>query len=95
MIRDLEKQGIRLSSKEVQNTHCWLFSAAVKIFGCWSQSVEAAGINYRKHYRNWSTKAWLRTLGDDEVATIIETAERSSDIRQAVRRRTKAAKSRS
>jgi hypothetical protein len=65
-IQSLERQGVRLSSKAIQTTYTSLFSIAVTRFGCWSQAVEAAGIDYRRHCRTWSTKAWLRRMTDVE-----------------------------
>lgn len=65
-IQGLEEDGVRLSSKAMQLSGGGLFAAAVAVFGSWSQAVEAAGINYRKHCRIWSTKAWLRRMTDVE-----------------------------
>jgi hypothetical protein len=61
-IRRLEQEGVRLSSKHMQQTAGALYSSSVLRFGSWSQAVEAAGINYMKHCRVWSTKAWLRRM---------------------------------
>ena len=67
-IQSLEKQGVRLNSKSVQVSHGGLFASAIRKekFGSWSQAVEAAGIDYRKHCRTWSTKAYVRTMSDTE-----------------------------
>lgn len=71
-IKRLEKLGVRLSSKATQKTRGDLFGSAIIHFGSWSQAVEAAGINYRKHALVWSTKAWLRKLSEAEVKDIIQ-----------------------
>lgn len=65
-IRQLERSGVRLSSKAMQRSPGGLFAAAVVRFGSWSQAVEAAGIPYRAHCLNWSTKAWMRRLDEAE-----------------------------
>jgi hypothetical protein len=70
-IRNLERRGIRLSSKSINLTHGALFSAAVIRFKSWSNAVEAAGIDYRKHCRSWSTKAWLRRMKDEDYQVLI------------------------
>ena len=65
-IQALEESGMRLSVSNIQPKYGGMFRAVTKRFGCWSQAVEAAGINYRKHCRSWSTKAWLRRMSDAE-----------------------------
>ena len=81
-IKTLNKQGIRLSSKAIQNSHGGLFAAAVIRFGCWSQAVEAAGISYRKHSRTWSTKAWLRRMHPEEYQRLLHGAGRHAQTRR-------------
>lgn len=65
-IKGLEAQGLSLSLKNIRAGRSGLIAAAVKHFGCWSQAVEAAGIQYRLHCQIWSTKAWLRRMHPDE-----------------------------
>jgi hypothetical protein len=74
-IRSLEKRGVRLSSKAIQRSHCAVFGTAVRLFGCWSQAVEAAGISYQAHCRIWSTKAWLRKMSDRDYNLTLEKAK--------------------
>jgi hypothetical protein len=74
-IRSLEKRGVRLSSKAIQRSHCALFGTAVRLFGCWSQAVEASGISYQAHCRIWSTKAWLRKMKNHEYNLTLERAK--------------------
>lgn len=69
-IRKLERQHIRLSSKAMHHSRGDLFAAAVKFFGSWSEAVTAAGIDYQRHAKTWSSKAWLRSL-NREVTTNI------------------------
>ncbi|MEO6536194.1 MAG: hypothetical protein ABIT47_00745 [Candidatus Paceibacterota bacterium] len=73
-IKGLEAQGVRLSLKEVRVGRSGLIAAAIKYFGCWSQAVEAAGIQYRLHCQTWSTKAWLRRMHVDEYNATLETS---------------------
>jgi len=73
-VQNLEKRGVRLSSKSIQNTHNRLFGAAMRQFGSWSQAVEAAGISYRTHCRIWSTKAWLRRMTEGDYNIILDLA---------------------
>lgn len=61
-IRKLNRGGMRLNSKAIQQSHGDLFGAAIKFFGSWSNAVTAVGIKYRRHCRVWSSKAWLRNL---------------------------------
>lgn len=65
-IKKLEKEDVRLNGGAIFATHQSLAHAAMRQFGSWSQAVEAAGINYRKHLKIWSTKAWLRQMSDAE-----------------------------
>ncbi|OGG51028.1 hypothetical protein A3D72_03060 [Candidatus Uhrbacteria bacterium RIFCSPHIGHO2_02_FULL_57_19] len=72
-IQSLDKQGIRLSSKAIQKSHGDIFATAIRKekFGSWSQAVEAAGIDYRKHCQIWSTKAWLRRMSNRDYKKIL------------------------
>ncbi len=72
-IKGLEREGVRLSSKAMQQSGRGLVAAAIILFGSWSQAVEAAGINYREHCLTWSTKAWLRRMDEDEYKKNLET----------------------
>ena len=71
-IRALEKVGVRLNWWSVGKSHPALCSVAVRLFGTWGQAVEAAGINYRKHLRQWSTKTWLRHMTQVAYEQILE-----------------------
>ncbi len=66
----LERAGVRLSSKSIRLSRAGLFQAALKHFGSWSQTIDACGIDYRKHCRIWSTKAWVRKLNTTDVNRI-------------------------
>lgn len=81
-IKGLERKGVRLSSKKVQQSGGGLFAAAIRLFGSWSQAVEAAGISYRLHCRIWSTKAWLRRMRTDEYQSTLERAQTHSRKRR-------------
>lgn len=75
-IRRLKKRRVRLSSKATSLSHGALFRAAVVYFGSWAQAVTAAGIDYRRHCKTWSYKAWLRTLTPKKVKSVERRAER-------------------
>jgi hypothetical protein len=71
-INRLEKAGFRLNSNGISHApgRRGFFAAAVRLFGSWGEAVRAAGIDYRKHSKTWSTKAWIRSLGSSEVKYI-------------------------
>lgn len=81
-IKLLEKGGVRLSHRAIQIDHADLIGAAIAHFGCWSQAVEAAGIPYRRHCHVWSTKAWLRSMTNEQYNSTIERSKT-----HAIRRR--------
>src|SRR3989344_6242 len=81
-IRDLEKSGIRLSSKSVQLSRGGLFQAAIIHFHSWSEAVEASGIDYRKHALSWSTKAWVRNLQPADMSGIKKRVRQFSSQRR-------------
>lgn len=70
-IRALEKAGVRLSWWSLSKSHSALCATAIRIFGTWGEAVEAAGINYRKHLRQWSSKTFLRHLNQSEYEETI------------------------
>lgn len=70
-IRKLEKAGVRLNWWTIGQTHSALCATAVRLYGTWGQAVEAAGINYRKHLRQWSSKTFLRQLDQGEYEKTI------------------------
>lgn len=70
-IRALEKARVRLNWWTIGQTHNALCSTAVRLYGTWGQAVEAAGINYRKHLRQWSSKTFLRQLSQGEYEKTI------------------------
>ncbi len=70
-IRNLERRGIRLSSRAIRRTHGALFAAAILLFRSWGEAVEAAGIPYRQHCLIWSTKAWLRRMEPEEYQAVL------------------------
>lgn len=70
-IRKLERAGARLNWWTIGQTHKALCGAAVRLFGTWGQAVEAAGINYRKHLRQWSSKTFLRQLSQEDYENTI------------------------
>lgn len=70
-IENLEQSGWRLSSRTTQKLHGAIFAAALKEFGTWGRAVEAAGINYRKHLRQWSLKTFLRQLSQEDYERTI------------------------
>lgn len=70
-IRQLEKQGVRLNSKNMHQHHAALLDGGKRFFGSWYQALRAADIDYRKHARNWSTKAWLSQMSDDEYNALL------------------------
>lgn len=70
-IRKLERAGVRLNWWTIGQTHKALCATAVRFYGTWGQAVEAAGINYRKHLRQWSSKTFLRQLSKDEYEKTI------------------------
>lgn len=78
-LRNLERRGVRLSSKSIQRSHGALFRATLIQYGAWSTAVEAAGISYQKHSRTWSTKAWLRRMGDAEYTEKLATPLRRKE----------------
>lgn len=71
-IRALEKAGARLNWWTIGQTHPALCGVAVRLFGTWGQAVEAAGIDYRRHLRQWSTKTWLRHMSEREYERILQ-----------------------
>ncbi len=81
-IKRLERAGIRLSSKFIHLSHGDLFAAATKIFGSWSQAVEAAGIDYRLHCKIWSSKAFVRKLTETDVETIEQSIQQLAQKRR-------------
>lgn len=81
-IQSLEKQGTRLSSKAMNLTQGALFSQAVKQFGSWGQAVQAAGLNYRKHSHNWTTKSFLRSVDEGQYRELIESARVNTQLRR-------------
>lgn len=83
-IQSLEKQGLRLSSKAIQQSHGDIFASAIFKFGSWSQAVEAAGIPYRLHTRVWSTKAWMRRMQEDEYTATLERAKTNARKRRSL-----------
>lgn len=52
-------------------THNDLFHAAIRHFGSWSQALAATGINYRLHYRIWSSHAWVKSLSDEDFKSLL------------------------
>lgn len=75
-IRALEKAGVRLNWWTIGKTHSSLCAAALRFFGTWGQAVEAAGINYRRHLRQWSSKTFLRQLSQNEYEKTINSRVR-------------------
>lgn len=57
----LEKQGERLSPRDMNRKYGDLTRAATKYFGGWTQALHVAGIDHRQHYERWSYLAWIRT----------------------------------
>lgn len=70
-IQRLARSGVNLSPSAVTSTRHDLFSAAGKHFRSWSQALNAAGIKWEAHYRIRSTKAWIRSLSDDQVLHLL------------------------
>ncbi|MCC7500339.1 hypothetical protein IT396_00840 [Candidatus Nomurabacteria bacterium] len=83
-IQNLDKQGLRLSSKSIKESHGDIFGSALSKFGSWSQAVEAAGISYRLHTRVWSTKAWMRRMQEDEYNITLERAQTHAKKRRRI-----------
>ena len=81
MIRRLERAGVRLGSKAVQQSRGGLFGAAILHFGSWSQAVEAAGYDYALHSRVWSSKAFVRKLTAGNLKEIDRQSLKMSKIR--------------
>lgn len=71
-IRTLERGKMRLNVKTIRKEHPYLLHIAIKKFGSWSQAVEAAGIDYRKHSLLWSTKAMMRRMSDLEYSELLK-----------------------
>lgn len=69
-IKRLEKRGVKLSSTFIHRFHGDLFAAAIVHCGSWVEAVTIAGINYRSHYRVWSSKAWLRSQNSETISEI-------------------------
>ncbi len=82
MIRRLERAGIRLNSAAIQKSRAGLLQAAIRYFDCWSQAVEAAGYDYSRHSKVWSSKAWVRKLTDDDLRKIDRQSLKMSKIRE-------------
>lgn len=61
-IRRVAGNGTRLSPNAMEDMRGDLTSAARVYFGSWQAAVEAAGFDYRRHWRIWSMKAWLRAM---------------------------------
>jgi len=82
MIKRLEKAGVRLSSKAIQQSRGGLFATALFHFGSWSQAVETAGYDYAAHSKVWSSKAWVRKLTNDDLNKIDRQSLKMSKIRR-------------
>ena len=70
VIQHLAEEGYQLNHGWAKEHHNGLTHAAYKYFGGWSQTLTAAGLNYREHARYWSTKAWLNDLNPDDVEAL-------------------------
>ena len=83
-IKRLEGAGIRLSSKSIELSpgRSGFFQAALRHFGSWRKAVYATGIDYMKHCRIWSTKAWLEKLTSSDLLAIERRAKVMSERRR-------------
>ena len=82
-IKKLNGQGIPLNPEFIEKYHCDLFASANVYFESWSQALDSAGVDYRLHYKTWSSKAWLRKLTDRETKKIIEQGRKQAKKRRA------------
>ena len=69
-IVEIHIQEEKLNSKFIKSFRNDFYELAQEYFGGWSKAVYAAGINYLSHCRNWSTKAWLKSLTSEDVDKI-------------------------
>ena len=66
-IQRLEKQGVRLNTRFMEREHRSLYAAARLRFGGWYEALTACGIDYKKHWKMWSYRTWLKTLKPNEI----------------------------
>ena len=69
-IRRIARNGTQLSPNAMEDMRGDLTSAARVYFGSWQAALEATDIDYRQHWKIWSTKAWLRTITPTQVKTL-------------------------
>ena len=72
LIRRLEKQGTKLASTIIKNTHGGLWIAGRALFGSWPKALRAASVEYKEHYSRWSTQAWLDSIEPSKYAEIVD-----------------------
>lgn len=77
-IKYLYAKGVPLNFKFIHTYHAGLHGTAEKLFGSWSEAVYAAGFDYQKHSKVWSTKAWLRRLNSKDIDRLKEGAREKS-----------------
>lgn len=83
-IKFLAGKGIRLNVKDMHRIKGSFLSRGIRFFGIWSKALAAAGIDYRNHYKNWSSKAWLANLSSSDIKKLEEkTFERAKERRLA------------
>ncbi|MBI4088251.1 hypothetical protein HY418_02605 [Candidatus Kaiserbacteria bacterium] len=82
-LRQLEAQGVRLNLQNIKKIDKPVLWNAWFYFGSWDQALEAAGISYRDHYVNWSTKAWLRHMKEGEYHETVESSKIHAKKRSA------------
>lgn len=84
-IQKLEKAGVPLDMKSMRSgSSKTLVAAALHHFGNWGMAVEAAGIDYQKHCRVWSTRHWLKKMQKTEYEDLV-TGTRVQDRRTSRR----------
>lgn len=87
-IKKLNENGMPLNPQAMQQgEYARVYAAGIKYFGSWDVAVHAAGISYKEHLLQFSTKAWLRGLQPTDYKSILDSAEKHAQTR--VRRRGK------
>ncbi|MBX4198170.1 hypothetical protein KW782_02425 [Candidatus Parcubacteria bacterium] len=87
-IRKLEAEGFPLDFTNIRTHRYDLFMATLKRGG-WARAVEAAGIDYLKHCKVWSTRVWLRKLTQADVVKLKRRADELIDLHFKQKRRRK------
>jgi hypothetical protein len=82
-VSELEKEGVRLNAGTIYRNYVSLWAAAVEYFGSWSLALKAAGIDYKRHYKRWSTKSWIATMDEAIYEGILK-----KDIRGVKKKKT-------